>query len=174
MSAFVSIQRRLVSVKSGTKKSAQQHTVTCSSGITVTTKPVSVRLLELFQLSHLEPEPPMVEAVIVGGDTELIPNPEDPAYLELKAEFNKRATDDFLNLIFEFGVDLDLPEDDSWERKLKRIGMTIPEDPDDKRLFYIQTIVMPDFVSDLANISASVLRQSGVDEEAINSWMALF
>jgi hypothetical protein len=161
---------RFIMAKSGKKG----NVVTCSSGIEVLTRPVSVKLLELFELNHQAPEPPTMEADVVGGGVELIPKPDDAAYQSDLQAFNKKSTDDFLSMILELGVDIELPDDESWAKRLKRMGVAIPDDEDEKRLLYIQTIIMQDFLNDLQLIAASVLRQSGVTEEAISSWVSLF
>lgn len=148
--------------------------VTCSSGVQVRIKPVSVKLLEQFDISHRAPEPPMVEADVIGGGKDLVPNPEDAEYQAVIAAHNRQTGDDFTAMILDMGVELDLPTDDAWKRKLKRIGVCVPEDPDEQRLLWIQTIVMPDFMGDLKQIVAAVLKLSGVNEEAIDSWVALF
>lgn len=155
-------------------KSGKSNAVMCSSGIEVVTRPVSVKLLELFERNHQAPEPPMMEAGAVGGVVELIPNPEDADYQITLQAFNKKSTDDFLSMILELGVDIELPEDESWAKRLRRMGVAVPDDEDEKRLLYVQTIVMQDFLNDLQLIAAAVLRQSGVTEEAISSWVALF
>lgn len=155
-------------------KNGRSGEVECSSGIKVLTKPISIKLLEMFELSHQSPEPPMIEAQIVGGDTEMVPNPDDPEYQETLRQYNQKTTDDFLAMIIDYGVELDLPKDDSWIRRMRRMGVDVPDDPDEARLLYVQTIVMSNFVADLQVITAAVLKQSGVSEEAIQSWVDLF
>lgn len=148
--------------------------VVCSSGISVRTKPISVKLLELFDLNHKSPEPPMMDAEAAGGVIEQVPNPDDPEYQEILKEWNRNTTSEFISLILDFGTDIELPEDDSWIKMLKRTGVKIPDDPDEKRLLYIQTFVMHNFMEDLRIIASAAMRQSGVSEEAVASWVALF
>lgn len=156
------------------KHSSNGNVVTCSSGVSLGTRPISVKVLEWFDLSHQKPEPPMVEATTIGGETEMVPNPDDAVYKELLAGFNRKSTDDFLAMILDLGVDFQPPEDTGWVRTLKRAGVSVPDDPDEQRLMYIQTFVMLDFLEDLRSITSAVLRQSGVSEEAIASWTNLF
>lgn len=148
--------------------------VTCSSGIILGTRPISVKVLELFDMNHRGPEPPMIEATTVGGVIEMVPNPDDLTYQEVMKAHNKKTTDDFLAMILDLGVDYQLPEDTSWIRTLSRAGVSVPDDPDLQRLLYIQAFVMTNFLEDLRSIASSVLRQSGVSEEAIASWTDLF
>lgn len=148
--------------------------VVCSSGEALHTKPISIKLLEQFDLSHKEPDPPMVEAEAAGGTKELIPNPDDPAYQKMLDAYRRRTGDEFMSLILDLGLEFEMPNDNRWEKSLRRAGICVPDDPDDKRLLYLQSFVMTNFMTDFQAIAASVLRQSGVSEEAIDSWTALF
>lgn len=153
---------------------APSNTVTTSAGAVVAVKPISAKLLEMFDLSHKAPEPPMVAAVAIGGSEELVPNPDDSEYQAALHEYNMRATEDFVNMILDLGTDVSLPSDGAWQKRVSRLGVSLPSDPDELRLVYIQIVLMPNYTSDLRDITAAVLRLSGVNEEAIASWVELF
>lgn len=155
------------------KQHSKVSKIVTSSGEEVTIRPISVKLLEMFDASHNAPEPPMMEAQSLGGP-EQVPDNDNPEYQAALAAYNKRSSDEFITMILDLGVDLEMPEDGAWKRQLKRMGVALPDDPDEQRLIYIQTFLMPAFTDDLRDITAAVLRLSGVSEEAIASWTALF
>lgn len=155
-------------------KSKKPNVVVTSAGVEVAVKAISAKLLEMFDASHVQPEPPLMEAEAIGGLKEMVPNPDDPAYQKELREWTQKASEDFVNMILDMGTDISLPEDDSWKRKLKRAGIVLPDDEDELRLAYMQAILMPSFKDDLRDITAAVLRLSGASEEAIASWVELF
>lgn len=148
--------------------------VMVSSGIELATRPVSTKMLELFQLSHVQPEPPMREAAVAGGGVELVPDEEDEAYKARLAEFNRVAGNEFITMILDMGVELPEPNDNTWVKRLMRMGVIVPDDPDERKLVWVQTFLMPDYLNDLKELTAAILRQSGVSEEAVDSWVDLF
>lgn len=156
------------------KHGKNHNKVTTSSGAEIEIKPISAKVLEMFDASHVAPEPPMVEAEAIGGLKEMVADPNDAAYQVELLGYNRKASNDFINMILDLGTDIQLPEDTSWMRQLKRAGIALPDDPDDLRLVYIQTMLMPSYKDDLRDITAAVLRMSGASEEAISSWVELF
>lgn len=158
----------------GVKKNKDVTMVTCSSGVTVRIRPISLKLLEQFDLNHVAPEPPMIEAQTIGGLTEMVPDLDDPAYKLALDAHSKKTGDDLINMLTDLGLDVELPADNSWMRSLKRCGIAVPDDPDDQRLLYIQTVMMPDFTNDFKMVAQAVLALSGAPEEAIKGMEDMF
>lgn len=149
--------------------------VVCSSGIEVIVKPISLKLLERFDLEHQEPKPPMIEVEAIGGVKEMVENEEDPEYLERLEEYNSKTITDLLNLLVDFAIEeIELPEGDRWLKMLDRAGILVSDDEDDKIHAYVNYIVMEDTLGDLKMIISQSFMLSGVSEEAISSWMDLF
>lgn len=86
-------------------------------------------------------------------------------------EMSKRST----GAVFFEGteVDIDMAETDSkWARKMRIVGWKVPDDPEEKWIFYLQTSLSED---DIKNLSAAVIRRSGgVSEELINAAEEMF
>ena len=146
--------------------------VTCSSGIDVMVVPLPLLLLEKFDLAHQEPIPPQMEVEIAGGAKETVDDLEDPDYVEELADYEKTAVDDLMNLVVLFGMEFDMPDDDGWKHKLSLVGVPIPDGEDE--VSYAKCFIMRDTLSDLRKIVSTSLMLSGVDEEAIQSWVDLF
>jgi hypothetical protein len=146
--------------------------VTLSSGDVVKVRPISVRLLEQYDRAHVEPVPPMRNAEAIGGVIEQLPDYDDPDYKQRKRAYDERATSDMMEMLIEFGMDVELPADDSWVRKLAKVGIEV--DNDNLKSTYIQCILMTDFLVDIKVIVKEILTLSGVTEEAISSWANMF
>lgn len=86
-------------------------------------------------------------------------------------EMSKRST----GAVFFEGteVDIDMVETDSkWARKMRIVGWEVPDDPEEKWVFYLQTSLAEDDIKDLS--SAVVRRSGGVSEELINAAEEMF
>lgn len=90
---------------------------------------------------------------------------------EMQEEMQERT-----GLIFLEGILYDLPEDDSWIAKRKKLfGDDIPEDPDEKRLYYINNVLLKT-IADKTNLTLEIqkLSMTGADEEAIAAYEDMF
>lgn len=146
--------------------------VTLSSGAVVRVKPISARLLEQYDKYHKIPEPPMREADVIGGGKELVPDLDNPEYQKALAQYNAKASNDLMNMLVSFGMEVTMPEDTKWLVKLQRAGIEVADD--DLESAYIQLVLMEDFISDLKSVAREILSMSGVTEEVIQSWQELF
>jgi len=149
--------------------------VTLTSGYTVLVKAINLKILERFDLEHNAPEPPMREAEVIGGHKELVPDEEDPDFQASVMEYNRRSMQDLLNMLVIFGVDVELPLDDSWIDDLAMVGIAVLEDSVNRmKVDYVQMILMDDMLEDLKKLMSNVFLLSGVDEEVIQQWMTMF
>jgi len=74
------------------------------------------------------------------------------------------------------GIDVPLPEDDAWVKKLRRRYIEVPDDLDDRAVVYKMTQVIKTPV-DLAGIQAEIFRVStsgAIKEEQVEAAKALF
>jgi len=99
-------------------------------------------------------DPPRFELKMAGGDMQAFPlternlYPSDPeeaerrqalwnAYQIARAELLEAQTEAEVEFLFTWGISFDMPEDDSWQRMLRKAGQEIPEDPDELRFCYL-------------------------------------
>lgn len=143
-----------------------------SGGQEYALKSVSLKLLEAFDHNHISPKPPTKEVPIAGGGTEEVDDYDNPEHIIAMSEFNERATTDFMALICGIGIDVTLPSDNKWVKRLQATGIAL--DMDFLELPYVQFMCMVNFQEDFRNVSEIVLRLSGVSEEAINEWVSMF
>ena len=97
---------------------------------------------------------PTFQLETVGGDlqtfelTEKNLNPADPkdaelrqaqwnAYVNARGRLRMAQTEARLKFLLTWGVDVDLPEDDKWQKLVKAAGVPIPEDKDELRFVYL-------------------------------------
>ena len=145
---------------------------TFSGGQKVKLVPISLMLLESFDKNHIPPDPPKRKILVAGDVEEEIYDPDDEGYQRLLDLHNAKATHDFLALICNFGIELDLPDNDKWMRQLEAAGVEFDQDLPESA--YVQYVCMRKFQDDLKRVTAVILRISGVGEEAIQSWVEMF
>lgn len=69
-------------------------------------------------------------------------------------------------LILLRGIDFAMPTDDTWVRTQELVGMTVPEDPLERRLHYAETEIVGN-AQDMEELVVRTFLQSGVDEEVV-------
>jgi len=145
---------------------------TFSGGQKVNLIPISLMLLEQFDKSHIPPDPPKRKITVAGDVEEEIYDPDDEGYQRVLEIHNAKATHDFMELICNFGMELELPDDDKWMRQLTAAGIEFDKDLPESA--YVQYKCMRMFQDDLKRMTEVILRISGVGEEAIQSWVEMF
>jgi hypothetical protein len=98
-------------------------------------------------------------------------DPDHPDYVEEKQNWRVQYSDQLLNTILLFGVEIkkiprgvEKPSDDGWVRKLELAGLeTLPDNEDWRLLMWVQTVAAPQ-EDDLGLITEEVNRLSGVAE----------
>jgi hypothetical protein len=174
-----------------------EHFFTTTAGVKIPIQPISLLDLQLAQNAVEEQ---------FREEGEPIDPPTYEVYLELeeKSEYHphtevtiKDATDeekeawqaylDAVNkmqgevesrtaLVFLEGIIFDLPEDESWIKRRKRLfNEDVPEDEDERKLHYINNVLLktPADKSDLM-LEIQRLSMTGADEEAIEAFVTLF
>lgn len=172
------------------------HIFTTTAGIEIPIQPISLLDLQLAQdaiekefLDNNEPiEPPTYEVETFGGGEEIntyteltiVDAPEEDKEkwrLHLEAldrmgeEIQKRT-----GIIYLDGITYDLPEDDSWiARRKKLLNEDIPDDPDELKLHYVNNVLLKT-PADKSGLMLEIqkLSMTGVNEEAIQAMEELF
>jgi len=143
-------------------------------------KPISPILIDKVQKTIPVPEPPTYIAETVGGGQEIhvhdestLESPEDHAawatYKRELADYQSSVTDKLLELFILMGVDLELPEDDSWVEEHKYLGLEVPVD--DRRalkVYWVSNVVLGSG-EDLTGLMFEVMKGTGVDQEVLDS-----
>lgn len=159
--------------------------ITTTNGMVVKIKAVSQHLIQLTYGSIKFPDPPTYEVKLPGGDVQIFPHdeesirqtPEDaPKWTEYQrqlAEANALQQKKTLELFVLEGTLLELPEDDSWMKRHKRLGAEIPEDELDRLLYWAFTEVFTT-VDDQIALYTGVMRLLGISAEDLASIEASF
>lgn len=166
-----------------------KKTFTTSKGIVLEIVPITF-LLDALHASHRPPEKPKYNAKTAGGVEEWIEITEqdltehpDQFTPEQHAEYNRyridlalyhrKLNEDETKLILSRGVNVELPTDDKWVKRQKKLGIDVPSDPDDLKIHYITTECFGS-TDDMKLLALDVWRESEVSEEVIASVEALF
>ncbi len=145
-----------------------------TTGWWVTVNAINLKVLERFDLEHEPPDIPQREAEVLGG-IEMIDDLDDEDYQEALAEYNSSSMQDLLNMFVLFGMNVELPKDDSWIDKLAFSGIVVDEESFVQMLIdYVQMILMGDLLEDLKRLMSAIFLLSGIEEEAIQQWMTMF
>jgi hypothetical protein len=173
------------------------HFFTTTAGVKIPIQPISLLDLQLAQ-NAVEKEfrdkgepidPPTYEVEVFGSD-KLEINPHTEVTIEDASDEEKEAWQKYLEavgrlgdeieqrtaLVFLEGIIFDLPEDDSWiERRKKLFDEDVPEDEDGRKLSYINNVLLKT-PADKSGFTLAIQRLSmtGVNEEAIDAMEELF
>lgn len=106
------------------------------------------------------------------------PEEDQKAWAEYLENTNELTTE-----IFEKQIELEILEsfelldeiDDSWIRRQQRFGVEVPEDPDDRRVHFFETVVMDHFDRVQMHTRVQLLTAVGsVDDELVKAAEASF
>lgn len=177
-----------------------KHTFITTAGIEIPIKPISLLDLQLAQNvvrkefeDRGEPiDPPTYKEIILEDTPEQSINevPYTKALIKDAPEEDKAKWDAYVEamgrlqevtlertgLVFLEGIEYELPADDSWIRRRKKLfNEDVPEDEDEKLLYYINKIVLKT-PADQQGLTEEIFKISmtGADEEAISAMEALF
>ncbi len=173
-----------------------EHFFTTTAGIKIPIQPVSLLDLELakntiekqFREDSKPIDPPTYAVEVLGGEKEYHPHTEKTieegteqekenwqAHLEAVEEMQDELQSRTGLVILE-GIIFDLPEDDSWiKRRKKLFDEDVPEDEDEKKLYYVNNVLLKT-LADKANLSLEIqlLSMTGATPEAIKAYEELF
>jgi len=164
----------------------EKRVFTTVQGVEIPIRPVSPTLVAKIAPTVLREfgveGPPTYTVEIVGGGTQEFPHdettldvPGDPdATAENRAEWdeyvdtvdaaNREANKRFLRLLYLKGVDIELPEDETWIEDQEFLGFEVPEDPRDRKIHYIQTELLTT-IHDSNRLIAELMGLNQIAEE---------
>lgn len=157
---------------------------TTSRGFEITFKPIPQMLIDRVRTLHKQPEPPFYEVKTVSGavekhahdETTLETDADRAAWAEYQkqiADTNEKTNRAFMRLVFLRGVEIEMPQDDTWAREQKLLGIEIPDDPLERKLHWIETEVVAT-IADAEHITRGALEASGIPQEALAQADATF
>jgi hypothetical protein len=186
-----------------TKQAPRTTSYTTITGAVVALQPVSTTAMALIsrgmekelRARGLPLDPPTYEseALTITGEHLRYPHTaetldtDDPqetarnhaawdAYEAARAELNRATIERSMEYILLEGVVQEIPEERSvWERRMRRLGVEVPEDPDDLKVLYLTTEVLRT-PEDAREAAFAILRLSiqGTDPEKVAAAEALF
>lgn len=173
-----------------------EHFFETTAGVKIKIQPISMLDLQLAQRAvenefreRGEPiDPPTYEIEVLGGEKEVHPHTEttiQDAGMEEKASWERyleaigkmqMEIQDRTALVFLEGICIELPADDAWIKRRKRLfGEDVPEDEDQRKLYYINNVLLKT-PADKAGLMLDIQRLSltGTSQEAIEAMEDLF
>jgi len=87
----------------------------------------------------------------------------------VKAEYSKNL----MRLVLTRGIKVEMPEDEGWVEEHRWLGMSVPDDPRERRLHYIETECMA-VAEDYRQVVCLSFETSEVREELISLFEAAF
>jgi hypothetical protein len=165
---------------------AERRLFTTAQGIQIPIKPIHGKILDdlALQWSEIENmEPPTYTVTLAGGDTQEVPH--DPTTLQTKedheawnayqtrldqaiVEYNEAAT----KLHITLGIDEE-PPDSGWEEDFAFCGVSVPETPRERKVFYYEQVALADPV-DMRLFVQKIFIISRLSGEALDRADALF
>jgi len=128
---------------------------TSARGITVTFLPLPPTIVEQIEVIYAQevprPEPPTYTEFALGGievvqahnETTIKGDPEAEvafdAYKKALAAWTDEVNTRLARYVQVNCVDFDLPESDDWIKRQEYAGLKVPDDPFDRRLYYLRT-----------------------------------
>jgi hypothetical protein len=163
-----------------------ENTFVTSRGMNVTVLPIST-LIEKQRASFdaRRPKPPTYEVKTATGVTEvhehnattLETNAEKMAWAEYQAKVSEHEIvyqQAFIKLLLTRGINVALPDLDTWAKEQEWLGIDIPTDANERRFHYVWTEIIGDPIADLEGITLTIGRLSHVPEAAIAEAEATF
>ena len=118
------------------------YVVTLSNGARVNIKPVPPYLIDRIRRTVTLPKPPVIEVKTAWGGSEEWINESDPAYKEALALAEEEQADKLWKAEFILGIEDEPPPDEEWTGNLTMFGVEIPEDPKERKLLWVETVLI--------------------------------
>lgn len=147
-------------------------------GIAIPVKPVSQFKMNTLNDSRRVVPVPTYEVENVAGEKQIFPLDEKIAenkgrleewktYLTEKKVADEWNAKKYLEFMVWEGVEVEVPDKDStWQKDCEHFGMTVPEDPIERKLFYVYNEFFGT-KEDMQNLVIEIMTISQVDEEAV-------
>ena len=155
--------------------------IVLSNGGKVRLRPLPGMILQVLSREHPEPEVPITEAQ-VGGKTQRVPNPDDPAYHRALEQHRLEMGDATLKLILLKSMEiLEYPpgvpkyEEDTeeWIAELTFMGITVPDEPMIRKHIWLQYKILG-VLGDFSRVHDICQELGGISEKEIRAAEARF
>lgn len=124
------------------------------------------------------PEAPTYQMELAGGGVETKPLTLDTAqteeekarylaYLAQRQEAESAVSLELNDYMLMAGVKFELPKDDGWQKRQRRFGVAVPDDPDELKLHYLKTVVLTG--DDFAELLPRIMAKTGVDRGLVDT-----
>lgn len=157
------------------KLDAEQRTFHTSSGVALKLRPVNPYHLERVQmeLERHKPKPPDIEIDSGKGRSYWTQNPDDPAYKQALADFQRDVGVKTMQFAFYVGVENRAPERDKLPEVVK---LTLSEMPNatDKDVHYLWVTSLIESEDEFAALLNYLMGQTMVTQEGIAEAEAAF
>lgn len=155
-----------------------------SSGVELKINSISPMLIDRVNQSIPVPPVPTYEAKTITGEVEIhehdlttLDTPEAQKewaeYEKALAERSSLVTQRMLDVFILRGLDIELPEDDSWAEDQVFLGIDVPTDERALKIHYVLTEVLQT-ASDLTGLTSAVMAKTGVSPEVLANVEASF
>lgn len=153
-------------------------TFSSSRGSVLNLKPVSQFKLDSLRTANRVVPIPTYQTSVVGGASETIPLDEKiaknkgrveewEAYLEEKKQADQFNAKKFWELMVWEGVEVEVPgEESQWYQTCKHFGMDVPENPVERKLFYVYNELLGT-PEDIANLISEIFAVSQIDAKVV-------
>jgi len=157
----------------------EKKTFCSSRGVVLELRPVSPFKIDAVRMAKDEIPVPTYEMKVVGGDTFAYPMDEEIAknqgrleewneYLNKKKALDTERTKNFSELLVWDGVDVEVPDCEStWQKNSEHFGLKIPENPIERKLFYVFNELLGT-AEDLGILISQILSVSQIDQEVVD------
>jgi len=122
--------------------SSNPYVVTLSNGVQVNLRPVPPYLIDRIKGTVPLPKPPIMEIKTAWGGTEEWVNENDSEYKKALELAEEKQADKLWKAEFILGIADDPPPDEEWTDNLTMFDIEIPEDPKEKKLLWIETVLI--------------------------------
>lgn len=165
-----------------TNKAKKDNVYTTKAGLEITVKAVDPVFVQRAMASVEMPKRPTYEAKTFGGRYEIHPMDAESAkqtiggkalwdfYQERLTAAQLKQNDVTIKALFLLGTECELPNN-GWESKYRFLDILVPDNPDEKRAFYLAS-ELP--VEDISGLTSAIMKLTGVSEEAIADAEAAF
>lgn len=144
------------------------YTPTAAEGFVAQPEPHYHRVVTVAELDENEqPTGRMVEKVETSLET-----PEEWAAWNAYEAESRRLTKEFserlLKTILLRGLKLEMPQDDAWVREQEFMGYTVPQDPLERKMYWLETELFST-KAEIQEVVVQVVQASGTNEEVISA-----
>ncbi len=162
----------LTVVKSGED---EKDVFVTSKGLKVRVSPVDPMFMQAVVNSVSIPKTPVYEVKTVTGRTEVHRLDEKAAaqmpdglsiweaFLEERSAALALQNERVMKAMFLVGAETEVP-DNGWDKKWQMLGVEVPTDPEERKIFYLRSELSGE---DVTGLMSAIMRAGGVDEEMI-------